>query len=152
MTQEEFEEQRSHSFKLGVSSGLNEAADIVLAAARSAFDRPAAPTSLGASSQDEKAYTLRDMAVELRTHAKVVHPGPPKEGAPEGPALGAWVSVEDRLPPDLTDVLLVKAPGQVRVGSYLNREFWEDGRGYLGESVTHWMPLPSSPEKIRVGE
>ena len=69
-----------------------------------------------------------------------------------------WVKVEDRLPtPDEYDWVLVNVKfdedgtyGVPHIAEYRNGEWW----GYfcdvplteLGETVTHWMPLPDYPE------
>lgn len=73
-----------------------------------------------------------------------------------------WVKVEDRLPtPDEYDWVLVNVKfdedgtyGVPHIAEYRNGEWW----GYfddvplteLGETVTHWMPLPEYPERDEI--
>ena len=68
-----------------------------------------------------------------------------------------WVSVEDRLPKDCTNVLFfyhIGSNGQKGIGygfinkkmwhvSYLNNALWFKGSD---NPVTHWMPLPEPPK------
>lgn len=58
-----------------------------------------------------------------------------------------WISVEERLPEDMDDVL-TWVGGLVEVGCYdESNECWELYT-YVGDgSVTHWMPLPEPPEE-----
>lgn len=62
-----------------------------------------------------------------------------------------WVSVEERLPEDNTQVLMWSAKWKIaEAGSYYNQHFWvysEIGDGYIADNITHWMPLPLPPEK-----
>lgn len=61
-----------------------------------------------------------------------------------------WVSVEDKLPENNTQVLMWSARWKIaEAGSYYNQHFWvysEIGDGYIADNITHWMPLPRSPE------
>lgn len=73
-----------------------------------------------------------------------------------------WVNVDDRLPtPDEYDWVLVNVKfdedgtyGVPHIAEYRNGEWW----GYfddvtlkeLGETVTHWMPLPEYPERDEI--
>ena len=72
----------------------------------------------------------------------------------DAPTVGGWISVEDRLPEDETEVIIFV---QHKIGWY--RVFgWHDEYGWHssaeefgdGESdfVTHWMPLPEPPEEV----
>jgi hypothetical protein len=60
-----------------------------------------------------------------------------------------WISVQERLPEDDSDVLYVTNEPLVNLG-YVHRHTGE-WIGYfhhgvdLEEGVTHWMPLPKSP-------
>lgn len=58
-----------HSFKVGISSGLEQAAGKLLQDAREAF----------VHERDEEARMLRKMASELVAKAKETHPGPHPE-------------------------------------------------------------------------
>ncbi len=57
-----------------------------------------------------------------------------------------WISVEERLPEHMDDVL-VWVGGLAEVGCHdENNDCWELYT-YVGDgSVTHWMPLPKPPE------
>ncbi len=72
-----------------------------------------------------------------------------------------WISVKDRLPETCGDYLVYYIPdifwernppslkGYVDIKSFdiLRKEFFDSQcRCYLGESITHWMPLPTPPE------
>ena len=62
-----------------------------------------------------------------------------------------WVSVEDELPEDNTQVLMWSARWKIaEAGSYYNQHFWvysEIGDEYIADNITHWMPLPPQPDK-----
>ena len=56
-----------------------------------------------------------------------------------------WVSVEERLPEHLKDVLALYGNGKIDID-------WVDSSGdfkfgSLFDGVTHWMPLPAPPDK-----
>lgn len=61
-----------------------------------------------------------------------------------------WISVEDRLPEDNTDVLVYRG-SLISVYTYIGHNEWEDDYGYWSrtddENITHWMPLPQPPVK-----
>ena len=71
-----------------------------------------------------------------------------------------WISVKDRLPDSGGDYLVYFIPdifwertptllnGYVDIKQFdiLRKEFY-DSKCYLGESITHWMPLPNPPEE-----
>lgn len=70
------------------------------------------------------------------------------------PAVGEWISVKDRLPEELTPVLIYT---EAKTDEPVSMGFLEDGKwtdGYSGrgivliqqELVTHWMHLPPPPE------
>lgn len=62
-----------------------------------------------------------------------------------------WVSVEDELPKNNTQVLMWSARWKIaEAGSYYNQHFWvysEIGDGYIADNITHWMYLPAPPAK-----
>ena len=62
-----------------------------------------------------------------------------------------WVSVEEKLPENNTQVLMWSARWKIaEAGSYYNKHFWvysEIGDGYIADNITHWMSLPEPPEK-----
>lgn len=62
-----------------------------------------------------------------------------------------WVSVDERLPDNNTQVLMWSAKWNIaEAGSYYNKNFWvysEIGDGYIADDITHWMPLPERPKE-----
>jgi len=71
--------------------------------------------------------------------------------------MSEWISVEDRLPPIDTEVL-VFSHGNMNVCSLIRPDeemadvVWEDDYGYWDDdegvaAVTHWMPLPKPPKE-----
>jgi len=74
-------------------------------------------------------------------------------------AVPEWISVDDRLPDEGTDVLALRLGKQciaaifVEVQSYEEGgrriRYWDDpnddGQGWEWDEVTHWMPLPAVP-------
>lgn len=70
-----------------------------------------------------------------------------------------WISVEDRLPPEMTYelwrlhydhggalVLFMNDLQQVDVG-FLYNGIWQDGDNECWcDDITHWMPLPEPPK------
>lgn len=58
------------------------------------------------------------------------------------PKESEWVSVEDKLPEQYTDVIVFTKGGTITV-DYVDEsgDFY-----YYGKNVTHWMPLPQKPE------
>lgn len=62
-----------------------------------------------------------------------------------------WVSVEDELPENNTQVLMWSARWKIaEAGSYYNQHFWvysEIGDGYIADNITHWAPLPAPPDR-----
>lgn len=73
------------------------------------------------------------------------------EEAPTITPPNEWVSVEEKLPEDNTQVLMWSARWKIaEAGSYYNQHFWvysEIGDGYIADNITHWMPLPAPPDK-----
>lgn len=65
--------------------------------------------------------------------------------------LNEWVSVEDELPENNTQVLMWSARWKIaEAGSYYNQHFWvysEIGDGYIADNITYWMPVFSPPDK-----
>lgn len=72
------------------------------------------------------------------------------EKAPTLTPPNEWVSVEDELPENNTQVLMWSARWKIaEAGSYYNKHFWvysEIGDGYIADNITHWMPLPAPPD------
>lgn len=61
-------------------------------------------------------------------------------------AIPRWISVEERLPEDMEDVL-VKVCAIIDIGYYDERGKCWEMYGYEGDcNPTHWMPLPEPPE------
>lgn len=57
-----------------------------------------------------------------------------------------WISVNDRMPDDIDEVLIFEN-GCIIIGHYYHQ--WIDEAltfSIIQEDVTHWMPLPKSPE------
>jgi len=79
--------------------------------------------------------------------------------APAVSAPAGWVSVNDRLPPKYTEVMIAFAGSALpSTGQYTdNKRDSEDGWSYPSENsgddtdwtVTHWRPLPEHPEARR---
>lgn len=64
-----------------------------------------------------------------------------------------WVQVDERLPEDPVQKVLIFVPHPhgniVDVGRYLGADGWVLEGWYLTQSsVTHWMPLPEPPEEV----
>lgn len=60
-----------------------------------------------------------------------------------------WISVKDRLPEKEIDVLVYNGVAfsvSALIYKYGNDGWHERGDGYDYGYVTHWMPLPKSPE------
>lgn len=64
-----------------------------------------------------------------------------------------WISIKDRLPEDISDVLILSKEKQSCVGYYRSSD--NDWNMYNPccsfhmelHGVTHWMPLPAAPKK-----
>ena len=72
--------------------------------------------------------------------------------------MSEWISVKDRLPEEFDDVLIVTVSGRISIAylhSYnkeniIDYKNWaitdsEEGNTIPFVRVTHWMPLPKSP-------
>lgn len=67
------------------------------------------------------------------------------ENAPTLTPPNEWVSVEERLPEHLKDVIALYGNGRIDID-------WVDSSGdfkfgSLFDGVTHWMPLPTPPDR-----
>lgn len=63
-----------------------------------------------------------------------------------------WISVEERLPPVNSTVLIYTSLHTIAIWHYIEAGIWVTGQGYevtIGD--THWMPLPEPP-KMKGGE
>ena len=98
------------------------------------------------SSLDIPSYSEHDMGFDddLKYVLDLI------EKAPTLTPPNEWVSVEDELPENNTQVLMWSARWKIaEAGSYYNQHFWvysEIGDGYIADNITHWMPLPNPPE------
>lgn len=71
--------------------------------------------------------------------------------------MGEWISVKDRLPDELTPVLVfTEADTEQNIGmGFLESGKWIDGYSGRGimmmqqDLVTHWMPLPKPPKEAQ---
>jgi hypothetical protein len=69
-----------------------------------------------------------------------------------GSEAGQWISVEDRLPEEDTQVLVLTSPdNKVDIGEFLTddllAEWYLRDWGYTDmDSVSHWCPLPHNPK------
>lgn len=76
----------------------------------------------------------------------------------EPKGVNSWISVEDRLPEDGQQVLTFFEITGVEIAKYQNLKGTKDeifghncfynGKGYLTDDVTHWMPLPKPPKEM----
>ena len=69
------------------------------------------------------------------------------DSLPAGPR---WISVEERLPEDYEDVVIIMRNGASSWYRVAYREYggWSFGGGRrVTDEVTHWMPLPEPPEE-----
>ena len=68
--------------------------------------------------------------------------------------MGEWISVDDRLPDDSQDILLVVNGARVISGYYAGYNgahyVWKASRNgfvFWDDEITHWMPLPELPKE-----
>lgn len=58
-----------------------------------------------------------------------------------------WISVEERVPENDDDVLIITEFG-ISMGYYdIYRDYWVDYTNGDSNIVTHWMPLPEPPKE-----
>jgi hypothetical protein len=105
---------------------------------------------------EESRLVLSKAVGELRRALKMQDQEAPRSAT----AAMEWISVEDRMPPDETPVLIVRM-GEVRIGelrwerptfeeTFKAFRYWDDplNDGQTWDSpgeITHWMPLPINP-------
>jgi hypothetical protein len=58
-----------------------------------------------------------------------------------------WRSVEEELPGDDREVLAFTNDGEYYVATALDGKWRADSFTDLGETATHWQPLPPAPEE-----
>lgn len=64
------------------------------------------------------------------------------------PAVNRWISCSERLPEYGEYVLFIRKNCEVYVGYYDEKNTWNtDYQWFIGEDVTHWMPLPEPPKE-----
>lgn len=60
-----------------------------------------------------------------------------------------WIDINEQKPEHGSVILVMLSEGVVRT-SYFNIKFQDrTGRPWVGCKVTHWMPLPDPPKKVR---
>ena len=62
-----------------------------------------------------------------------------------------WISVEERLPEDYEDVVIIMRNGASSWYRVAYREYggWSFGGGRrVPDEVTHWMPIPQPPKEV----
>ena len=62
--------------------------------------------------------------------------------------MSEWISVNDRLPDMLQDVIAMESDGEVYklyISSSKGITAWIDTQGFHYLCVTHWIPLPTIP-------
>lgn len=60
--------------------------------------------------------------------------------------MSEWISVEDSLPEEAGLYNVVLDSGIVSARTFNEGVFW-GGMRPIGQSVTHWMPLPEPPKE-----
>lgn len=55
-----------------------------------------------------------------------------------------WVSVDERLPDPLVDVVVTD--GESMTVGWSSKKGWWYANGWSDEGITHWMPLPPPPQ------
>ena len=86
-------------------------------------------------------YTLEKPDYSNKTMDRLDETTPPNE----------WVSVEERLPEDNSEVLMWRKKWKIaEAGTYRKAHFWvydKIGDSYTADDITHWMLLPAPPAK-----
>lgn len=54
-----------------------------------------------------------------------------------------WISVDDGLPPEKVEVLVINQYGRIRSASWM--EYTGQNKEWFEISFTHWQPLPKKP-------
>jgi uncharacterized protein DUF551 len=55
-----------------------------------------------------------------------------------------WISIEDRLPKERTEILYIDSDRNMYLGTHYSG-LWTHGELRGAKNVTHWMPLPLPP-------
>ena len=67
-------------------------------------------------------------------------------------ATTTWISVEDEMPQGGVRVLVYSKHNWIAIGSTIKgckvKRFY-DGDGCSWNTITHWMPLPAHPNKVK---
>lgn len=121
-------------------------------------------TNLHAAIPEEKLTEAYRLLLEMRDncvkHADDQYDDPKREAKYEAlniaiTAMGRsipprWISVEERLPEDYEDVVIIMRNGASSWYRVAYREYggWSFGGGRrVTDEVTHWMPLPEPPKE-----
>lgn len=85
--------------------------------------------------------------------AAMLAAAPQSPGSEPATVPGKWIPVSERMPDNTEPVLCIEK--RADFGTY-GQPFvcWHDGDGWVGKTnyrpiVTHWMPLPATPQEVR---
>ena len=63
-----------------------------------------------------------------------------------------WISIQDRLPDDMQEVIVYSVDGGVESGVYYSEgcfDYYDVSNRSILVNVTHWMPLPNPPQDAK---
>ena len=84
---------------------------------------------------------------ELKFDISKVVEGAIKEFKRQGLTVSKWISVDEALPEDCTEVLIYDKECGIIMGWYNEKyKLWSADFVCELETVTHWQPLPEPPE------